>query len=65
MLFQSLAVLPNHVVEAQVQLVEGEGLLRVGGSLPRGVVVGLLRTQRPSVPTRGAGPFAPDHGLTS
>jgi hypothetical protein len=35
-----LAVLAHHVVEAQVQLVQGQLLLRLAGSLARGVLPG-------------------------
>lgn len=42
-LLQGLAVLSDHVVQAQVQLVEGERLLRVGCGFSRRVVVGFLR----------------------
>lgn len=43
MLLQSFAVLADHVVQTQVQLVKGEGLLCVGSGFSRRVVVGLLR----------------------
>lgn len=42
MLFQSFAVLADHVVQTQVQLVKGESLLSVGGGFTRRVVVGFL-----------------------
>lgn len=47
MLFQSLAVLADHVVQTQVQLVKGESLLCVGSSLSRRVVVSFLRKEWP------------------
>lgn len=52
-LFQSFAVLANHVVQTQVQLVKGESLLRVGSAFSRRVVVGFLRkgVSRQSVAT--------------
>lgn len=51
MLFQSLAVLANHVVQTQVQLVKGESLLCVGGSFSRRVIVGFLRKESPPLVT--------------
>lgn len=43
MLFQSLAVLADHVIQAQVKLVKGERLLRVGSSFSCRVIVSFLR----------------------
>lgn len=42
-LLQGFAVLADHVVQTQVQLVKGESLLRVGSGFSRRVVVGFLR----------------------
>lgn len=42
MFFQCLAVLANHVIQAEIQLVKGESLLRVGSSFSRWVVVSFL-----------------------
>lgn len=47
MLLQSLAVLADHVVQTQVQLVKGESLLCVGSSFSRRVVVSFLRGEWP------------------
>ena len=42
MLFQRLGVLPDDVVKTQVQLVEGQRLLKLGGNLAGRVVVRVL-----------------------
>lgn len=53
MLFQSLAVLAHDVIKSQVQLVEGQSLLRVRCPLPRGVVISFLfQTNRISLNER-------------
>lgn len=49
MFLQSLAVLAHYVVESQVQLVEGQSLLRVRCRFPCGVVVGFLLNSTISV----------------
>lgn len=41
-LFQSLTVLADHVIQTEVQLIKGERLLCVGGSFSRRVIVGFL-----------------------
>lgn len=53
-LLQSLAVLADHVVQTQVQLVKGESLLCVGSSFSRRVVVSFLRGEWPVSPSRAA-----------
>ncbi len=50
MLFQSFAVLADHVIQAEVQLVKGERLLSVGGSFSCRVVVSFL--QRANINTQ-------------
>ena len=42
MLLQSLAVLADHMVKTQVQLVEGQGLLGVGSRFTCWIVVSFL-----------------------
>lgn len=46
MLFQSLAVLSDHVIQAKVQFVEGERLLRVRSRFSCWVVISFLRTKK-------------------
>lgn len=41
-LFQSLTVLADHVIQTKVQLIKGERLLCVGGGFSRRVIVGFL-----------------------
>ena len=43
MLFQSLTVLADHMIQAEVQLIKGERLLRVSGSFSCRVIVSFLK----------------------
>lgn len=43
MLFQSLTVLADHMIQTEVELVKGERLLRVGSSFSRRVIVSFLK----------------------
>lgn len=51
-LFQSLAVFADHVIQTQVQLIKGEGLLCVCSSFSGRIVVSFLQHQKKCQRTR-------------